>query len=51
MLPFFVLAAIFASNAAYVLTPVFSEQPWPLWDMAFFIVLAALGFAALTLFG
>lgn len=51
MLPLFVLAAIFTTNAAYVLAPVFSEQPWPLWDVAFFMVLAALGFAALTLFG
>jgi hypothetical protein len=51
MLPFFVLVAIFATNSAYVLAPVFSEHPWPVWDVAFLMLLAALGFAALTFFG
>jgi len=49
MLPFFAFAIIVSLVGAYALVPAFSERSWPWMDMAFLMLLAALGFAALTL--
>ena len=51
MLPFVAVAIIVSLVGAYAFVPAFTERSWPWMDMAFLMLLAALGFAALTLFG